>query len=373
MQFSSIPNHKDLKTSLVEAHNRNHIAHAQLFNGKEGSVALPLALSFASFLLCENKSTNDSCGTCANCVKMSKFIHPDVHFFFPSSKADKDSEKADKAQKWREFLQENPYGNIDDLTHFLGSENKLNQIGKDDAREIVRKVSMKSFEGGLKIIMIWYPEFLNGAAANAILKILEEPPANTIYLLVSHNYENVLPTILSRTQLVTVPPLGNEEVATFLASTYEIPETEAQRLAKISGGNIGEVIRLTKNDNDISFQSFQTWMQYCFKQDNISLVKWSEDISRLSKSDQRTLLSYGTTLIRNAIIAQYAPSLIPSTGAESDFVKKFGQTVAKENLEVISKDLSDCFTALLRNANPKIIFLALSLRISKTIRARVTP
>ena len=177
MQFSLIPGLVDLKRALIQASKNNHIAHAQLFSGEEGGAALPIALAFATYLLCENKTSEDSCDECPNCQKMKKYIHPDVHFFFPSpssestSKTKKEEERHKQSRLWRDFLIEHPFGILDEWIERLSAENKQNQISKYDALQIIKTVSMKSFEGGFKILFIWYPEFMHLSAANAILKV----------------------------------------------------------------------------------------------------------------------------------------------------------------------------------------------------------
>lgn len=367
MQFSRIPGYQELKKTLVSSFGRNHTAHAQLFYGQKGGAALPLAISYGTYLLCENKGEADSCGECSNCQKMAKYIHPDVHFFFPGSKSQKDKERTDLMQSWRNFIQNHPFGDLEDLFQSVGSENKLNQIGKDDAREIIKTVSLKSFEGGLKIIFIWCPELLNSSAANAILKVLEEPPENTLYLLVSHDYESIIPTIISRTQLFSIPPFETDVITNHLQNHYNIEREKAEHLSRLSENSLGEALKLMENPNEMTFQSFQNWMQCNYKQDHGTLVKLAEDFSKSSKSEQRSLLSYGITLIRNAILAKDSDDLLTVSGAEKEFVVKFGKTLPNETLESIYLEMNEVLWNLSRNANPKISFLSLSLRISELI------
>ncbi len=332
---------------------------------------MPLAMAYATFLLCENKKEDDACGVCANCQRMQKLIHPDVHYFFPGSRTEKEKDKSELLKKWREFICDNHFPTLESLYEALGTENKQNQIGREDARDIIRTVSMKSFEGNLKIIFIWCPERLNSSAANAILKVLEEPPEQTVYILVSHDYEGVIPTILSRTQLVTIPPVTHTDIADYLKSEKNIPQDKAEYVARLSEGSFAEAMKLTVNENDLNFQGFQKWMQACYKQDHTFLVKRSEEFQKSSKSDQRAFLIYGISLIRNAIVSHADPNLVLGSGQEKDFVVNFGKTLSQVALESIYTALGEVHSNLLRNANPRISFLSLSLRISGHIHSKV--
>ncbi len=368
MQFSSIPGIVDLKKNLVQAYQRNHIAHAQLFSGEEGGAALPMALAFATYLLCENKTDEDSCGECDNCRKMQKYIHPDVHFFYPSPRTEKEAEQNIQARIWREFLIDSPFGVLEEWIERLSSENKQNQISKNDARQIIKTVSMKSFEGGFKILFIWYPELMHPSAANAILKVLEEPPENTLYFLVTFNYEGLMSTILSRTQLVVVPSFKDETVRDYLIAEKGLSSAQAEKVSKIAKGNIREAERHIDSEENIAFQDFQKWMRACYQSDFTSLTQLSEQFSQRSKSDQRAYLSFGIDLIRNSVLAKGASDLSNSKGEENKFVTDFSRVNGIGSLEKIYSELNSSLVNLSRNANAKITHLALSLRLIGILR-----
>ena len=282
MQFAEIPGLDDLKNSLVASYKNNHIAHAQLFNSALGGGGLPVAISFATYLLCENKQDQDSCGECANCQKMAKLIHPDVHFIYPKPSASKSSDydklQTETLKKWRTFAAEKPYSDINDWVAYNGYENKNVLISREDSRNIIRTVSMKSFEGDFKILIIWYPEFMHPAAANGILKVLEEPPTQTIYLLVSYAYDNLLATIKSRTQIFNVTPFKEDVIKEYLIEKKGVDQTSAEKVARISNGSLGKAIYELENADKMAYEAFRNWMQMCLKGDYSGLLNVPEDL-----------------------------------------------------------------------------------------------
>ncbi len=370
MKFSEIPGLDPLKKQLVGAYQKNHIAHAQLFNSIEGGGGLPIAISYATFLLCENKQGDDACGQCPSCIKMSKYIHPDVHFFFPKpslksgSDDKKDSEQNRNVGDFRDFLLESPFGIVSDWIIKSGAESKQVQISKDDALRIIKTVSMKSFEGGLKILIIWYPEFMNLSSANAILKVLEEPPTETIYLLVTYQYENLLSTILSRTQHILVPRFSKEEIKTYLVKNLGMDTTTAEKQAGIAEGSISNALAVTQQENLNNADEFQSWMRFCFKTDYGSLIGISEDFHKIGKNAQRNLMEYSMHQLRNALVYQLIPENTSLEESEVGFIQKFGQSLSPDQIEAIYSDISKTLQHLERNANPRLTFLALSNRIA---------
>lgn len=370
MQFSEVPGLDELKNHLTSAFSRGKVAHAQLFAGRPGTAVLPIALGYASYLMCENRTERDSCGTCPNCVRIQKLVHPDIHFYFPKISAS-DSNKYDKVlaealPRFRTFLSEHPFGDLAEWTHAYGQENKNLLISREDSRHMLKDVSMRSVEGGFKVLIIWHPELMNPNAANAILKILEEPPEKTIYLLVSYNYESLLATITSRTQLVVVPPNSEEEVKTHLLEKG-VDEKKAEQAAKMSEGKIGLAVHHTEIDGAHEYQSFQKWMLECWNKNLSDLVRRSEDFSKSGKINQRSTLNYSIALIRNAVIhcgGQVPP--VQSDG-ELSFVIKYGDRLGSEKLEKVYQLLNEAMIHLDRNSNPRITHLNLSLDIIKQL------
>src|SRR6188474_591421 len=247
MRFSEIPGLTETKRLLTDSVQSNHIAHAQLFVGAEGALNLPLALAYATYLHCQNKG-EDSCGTCPACSKSLKYIHPDTHFVFPLSnvKGDKDEErfKAEITKSWRAFLLEQPFGNLDDWTNYYGGEDKQALISREESREIIKTLSLKPFESPVKVMIIWQPELMHPSAANGILKILEEPAPHTFFILVTNAADRLLPTIISRTQIVTVPLLHDEEVEKYLVENLSIDSSKAGKITQLAEGNLNLAQRL---------------------------------------------------------------------------------------------------------------------------------
>ena len=339
MKFEQIPGMISLKETLVSSHTRNHLAHAQLFSGQEGGAALPMALAYATYLLCENKSETDACGTCPNCQKMAKHIHPDVHYFFPAAKPEKEDEKTQRSvnEVWRKLLIENPYAILSDLIEDLNAENKQNQISKADARKMIQAVSMKSFEGGLKILIIWYPEKMHPAAANGILKILEEPPKNTLYLMVSYQYEALLTTILSRTQLVLIPAFTDDEIVAYLMGNHGVSEQDAIKAGRFVNGNLHKALIDLQVPDENELNWFIDWMRYCLGEKFGQLATMSEQFKQISRSKQQNRIQWAIEMIRNAVLAKGNERLISIEGAERDFILKFSNALTLSGLESIYK------------------------------------
>lgn len=373
MQFAKIPGLSDLKHSLVASYKNNHIAHAQLFNSAIGGGGLSIAIAFATYLLCSNKQGQDSCGQCANCQKMSRLVHPDVHYIYPKPSASKSSDY-DKLQnetlkKWRTFAVEKPYSNLNEWVSYNGYENKNVLISREDSRNIIRTVSMKSFEGDFKILIIWYPELMHPAAANGILKVLEEPPTQTIYLLVSYAYENLLATIKSRTQIFNVTPFKDEEIKQHLVDSKGVDAVLAEKVARLSGGSLGKAIYELEHADNMAYESFRNWMQMCLKADYSGLLNFTEDFVRSSKPQQRNQLEFSIALIRDAILSKAdSDQLVNREGAEGEFIQKFGGFASLQALEKIYSNISQSLGHLARNASPRITFMNLSLQCSASLR-----
>jgi DNA polymerase III subunit delta' len=373
MKFSEIPGLSETKKLLTDSVKSSHIAHAQLFVGAEGALNLPLALAYASYLHCENKG-EDVCGTCSACSKSLKYIHPDTHFVFPLSnvKNDKDDErfKADILKAWRVFLLEQPFSDLDAWTTSYGGEDKQALISREESREIVKALSLKPFESKYKVMIIWQPELMHPSAANGILKILEEPAAHTYFILVSNAADKLLPTIISRTQLISIPLLPDSEVETFLIDRKTVDPKKAARLAKLADGNLNFALTLSENEEDDNAQFFADWMRACYNSRRTGdLVTMAEDFHQLDKMKQRNMLHYGMDMMRESLLSLAGASeLHRSRGEEFDFIKKFSNQLSVPMVEKSFKLMSDATYHLERNGSAKMIFLDLSLQLAKTIR-----
>jgi DNA polymerase-3 subunit delta' len=372
MKFAEIPGLSETKELLIDSVKNEHIAHAQLFVGAEGALNLPMALAYATYLHCQNKG-DDACGTCPACSKSLKYIHPDTHFVFPLSnvKGDKDEErfKADILKSWRSFLLEQPYGDLDDWTTSYGGEDKLALISREESREIVKTLSLKPFESPYKVMIIWQPEFMHPSAANGILKILEEPAAHTYFILVSNAADRLLPTIISRTQLITVPLLEDKEVEKYLTEKNSIEPKRASRIAQLAEGNLNLAFTLSENEEDDNAQLFIDWMRACHNKKRIGdLVAKSEEFHALDKLRQRNILHYGMSMMRESLLnISQADSIHRVQGEELKFIQQFSTVLNVQKIEKSFRLMNDAAYHLERNGSAKMIFLDLSLQLSKTI------
>jgi len=333
---------------------------------------MPMALAYASYLMCENRQDGDSCGKCANCLRIKKLVHPDMHFIFPKVSAS-DSGKYDKVladalPKFRNFVAAKPFGDLEEWALTYGNENKNLLISREDSRHILKNVSMRSVEGGYKILIIWYPELMNPSSANAILKILEEPPEKTIYLLVTYNYDLLLSTITSRSQLVVVPPNSTEEITEYLKETGVTPESAAQ-VAEQSEGKIGMALNKATEEASFEYKVFQKWMLECWNKDLTSLIKRSEEFSKSGKTMQRSDLGFSSQMIRNAVIKAGGSQPFFQNEEEATFISKYAQRLGMGRLEKIYMLLNTAMMNLDRNSNPRITHLNLSLDIIHTLNS----
>lgn len=372
MKFSDIPGLEETKKLLIDSVKENHIAHAQLFAGAEGALNLPLALAYATYLHCQNKG-DDSCGMCSACSKSLKYIHPDTHFVFPLSnvKNDKDEDrfKAEIMKSWRSFLIEQPFSDLDNWTTYYGGEDKQALINREESREIIKTLSLKPFESPYKVMIIWQPELMHSSAANGILKILEEPASHTYFILVSNAADKLLPTIISRTQLITVPLLPDKEIESHLLEKKSVEQKKATRITKLAEGNLNLALSMIDSEGDDNTPLFIDWMRACYNQRRIGdLVTMAENFHQMDKLQQRNLLHYSIDMLRESLLSiSSATQLHRTQGEELDFVKKFSSQLTVPKIEKSFKLMNDACYHLERNGSAKMIFLDLSLQLSKTI------
>ena len=372
MIFSGIPGLAETKKLLVDSVRNQHAAHAQLFAGTEGALNLPLALGYATYLHCQNKG-EDACGTCSACSKNLKFIHPDTHFVFPISniKGDKDVErfKADTLKSWRAFLLEQPFGNLDDWINYFGGEDKQAQISKEESREIIKTLSLKPFESLVKVMIIWQPELMHPSAANGILKILEEPAANTYFILVTNATDRLLPTILSRTQIITVPLLRDKEIESELTK-LSVEEKKAQHITQLAEGNLNFALKLRESDEDDYSERFAEWMRACFKNNYGSLVALADEYHNLDKLKQKNTMLHGMSMMRESLLHQSgATSIHRVRGEELKFIQDFSKVLSVKKIEKAVHIMNNASYHLERNGSAKMIFMDLSLQLSKVIKS----
>lgn len=379
MQFKNIIGHQEVKKRLINSVVEQRISHAQLFLGDEGSGNLPLAIAYAQFISCENKLENDSCGQCSSCIKFQKLAHPDLHFVFPvaSNKTiKKDPVSAHYLSEWRELIYENDgYISYAGLQEKLETENKQLLISKNESSEILKVLSLKTYESEYKTMIIWYPEKFNNSSANKLLKIIEEPPAKTLFLLVAHDSEQIINTILSRTQLVKVGRIKNEELKNELITRFSIDENTAQNVAQISDGNFIKAKKIIQHsETEETFHNlFVMWMRAAFKADVPALIEWSENIALTSfgREKQKQFINYSLHLFRESLIKNYGDnSLNRIAQNEEGFLQNFAPYIHGANCLAIIELFNNASYHIERNANPKVLFLDISLKLTKLLRIK---
>lgn len=366
MLFSEIPGLQETKNLLLQAVKSNHVAHALLFNGQEGGAALPMAMAFATYLNCQNRDNFDSCGICASCQKMKKIAHPDVVYAYPTAGGKKVLSE-NFIKEWRDFLSQNAFGSLSDWLEFI--EIKQGNIPVEESRQIIQNLTLKSYEGGHKIVLIWMAECMGNAAANALLKILEEPPAQTVFLLVTNEMHKLLPTIISRTQRVAVRNLDTEEMMNFLGNIKDVESERASQITFLSEGNINKALGIIEQKDQNEKDWFANWMRYCYAFDLAKLIPLADEFDSLSKENQRSMIDYSLKIIREIYLESVGVhSLIKLEGAELLFVQKFSKVFRFENLDKIAELISEAQFHIERNAKAKIVFLDLSLTIARFIK-----
>ena len=370
MRFSEIPGLDDEKKILINSYNSNTIHHAMLFIGQKGSANLSLALAFATYINCQNRNT-DSCGECPSCSKMDKLIHPDVNFVFPVAPTPKINKEviSDKfIHSWRSSVIESPYITVEDWFEIYGFENKQPNISKDEVRNLVKKLSLKPFESVFKINILWLPEYLHLSTSNAMLKILEEPPGNTLFFIVTNNDQKLISTIKSRVQSFKVKRFLDEDMKKYLSSHIDISESEVDQAIYLSNGDINKAEKYLFVSNSEDLNQLKVWMRACYSQNFQDINNQVEWFNTLSKIKKRTFLTYSLKLMREALVSSIDESLSKISDEEMSFIANFRKTLKQKEFEEIIILLDENIRYLDRNANPKILFLDLSIKIANLFK-----
>jgi len=372
MFFSDIPGKQVEKKYLIDNVNEDRLAHAQLFLGRPGAGQLALALAFASFVLCRNRQPEDSCGQCPACLKSHKVIHPDMHFAFPVIKKDgkqrKDVTSNDFLIPWRKVIHDNPYLDMNAWLHSLNVDNGQANINVKECVEIVKKLGLKTFEADHKILIMWMPEYLRNEG-NRLLKLIEEPPEDTLIILVAERQEEILNTILSRVQLLKVAPFSDEEVSEYLLSKQGVASSEVDQITGLAAGDLNTAISLANADGVNYSEALLQWLRIAYKMDPVELGQWVNEVSRWGRENQKHFLEYGLHFFR-----EYLFSLMTGTdrlrlsAAEVATAQKMKNLLDAQKTEGIIAVINECITAIGRNANPKILFLTDSLTIGRIMR-----
>ncbi len=377
MKFSDIKGQQAIKERLIRSVKENRVSHAQLFFGPEGSGKLAMALAYAQYINCTQRAGDDSCGVCSSCIKYEKVIHPDLHFIYPIAKT---KEVADKPQsklfinQWRTILTgRKAVFSLQDWYQHINLENKQGIINAEDCNEIIRTLSYKSYESEYKVMIIWMVEKLFHAAAPKILKILEEPPDKTLFILISEQSDQILPTILSRTQLVKFHRRNDQELVEALVAHTSCSIEEASRVKYLADGNLNVAIKVleTGETDQANFEIFRTWMRFCFKTNIREITRLTSDFSSMGREKQKSLMAYALKIIRycmhNRIGGQ---SQIRADGDELKFIHDFTPFIHPENAGKLNDEFNKALYHIERNGNASIVFMDLSLQSMKWLKIK---
>ena len=397
MKFSEIIGQNETKKQLVELVQHNRLSHALLFLGKEGNGSLQLAIALAQYLTCEKANPrkqvpgsstslfgeetrlpltqhlpNDSCGVCPSCIKAKQLIHPDIHFSYPvvTKKSGSPPISADYISEWREFIKNYPYGNLYDWLQFIGAENKQGNITAQECNDIIRTLNLKSFESEYKILILWMPEYL-GNEGNKLLKLIEEPPPNTLFVLVAENESLILPTIVSRCQLIKIPALETIEIQEALVNRNNTNAEIARQAAGVSEGNYREALQLVQHADEDWQSLLREWLNAILKTGPVAQTKWVEEISRLGREKQKQFLRYFNHLLEQAIRFKLMGDNIYLPEIERDFANRLNRIAGIAQQKAIIEELDRAAHYIERNANPKIQFHALTIKLYHIIQDKI--
>ena len=393
MRFADVIGQEGTKAQLVQMVQTNRISHAQLFLAREGRGGLPMALAFAQYIMCERiqngaetieegddlfgdlapkepADLSDSCGNCPSCQKAQEMIHPDVHYSFPvfPRKAGEKPISAYFLPQFRSFVAEHPYSNLFDWLQYIKAENKQGNITATECEDILHKLSLKSFESGYKILIMWMPEQL-GKIGNKLLKIIEEPPEKTLFIFVAEREDDILQTILSRTQLIKLPPLRAEAIENALVERRKIPVPQAKTISKMAEGNYHQA-ELQSTDEDHNYTAMlREWLNAVIQTSPASQVKWVDMISKIGREQQKQFCKYFIHLLQQAILLQTIPNAQDAMDDNTfDFARRINKFASIPQQDAIIQELEKATYYIERNANPKILFHALTIKLFHIIK-----
>ncbi len=373
MLYNKVIAQTEAKQRLKKMVVDERIPHALLFSGKDGVGNLPAALAFAQHIYCTQKTTDGACGECTSCNKVAKLIHPDLHFVYPIAKSKDVRSSTDVIKEFREAYLQNPYLTLNDWFNELSADNKQPIIPVEEASEILRKLSYTSYEGSYKTMIIWQPEKMNTEAANKLLKVLEEPPDQTLFILVSNNPEQLLATIISRVQQIPFYALKDEEIKNALIDLYHVNPEIASQTAMLANGSFSEAKSiLTQNEDTVSLLgTFQSFMRLALKFDCNKAFLWVDETSAIGREKQKQFFQYGLEVFRDALMYNYGNrDLVRLAGQEKQFLEKFAPFVNQKNYEKLVDEFNNNYYYIERNANPKILFTDLLLKVNELINLK---
>jgi DNA polymerase-3 subunit delta' len=376
LNFAQVPGQAAAKEGLLKMWQNDVFPHALLLIGAEGVGGLPLGIALATYIFCTEKTGTDSCGHCANCGKIQRMEHADLHFSFPSI-APKPGVKAKSSayiKEFRTFVKQSPYGTTFDWLQYINAENKQGNITAEECREIIETLYLKSYEGGKKVLIIWRPEYL-GKEGNILLKLIEEPPKDTHIIFIAENSDDLLATIKSRTQIVRLAPVPATEIATKLEQGWGVEANRATQIAHLASGSITEALRIMRQSENDLFPTVKDLFNHIFVGNGIGLTKFAEEWAKYGREQQKNLLQYIIHLLEQAIRARYsphAPLTLPE--AEAQFVQKLAKTkLTLDGFGELTNELSQTMYYIQRNANSKVQLHALCIKMQYIVQQKSMP
>ncbi len=373
MFFKEVIGQEATKKRLIQAVSEERVSHAQLFAGPEGTGKLALAIAYAQYVSCTNKQTDDSCGECPSCKKYAKLIHPDLHFVFPVVKTPKFKEPVSDnfIAEWRAMIAQNPYFSLDQWFNTIGVENAQGLIYSHQSEEIIRKLSLKSFESEYKVMIIWMPEKMHDACANKLLKMIEEPPVKTLFLLVTDDEEEIISTIRSRCQLIKVPPIEPEAMTAALLQEPEAEGKDIATLVHLARGNYRKALELLAPDDQTLFnlERFKELMRFTYGRKFLDIFSWVDSLANIGRERQKSFLLYSLGLLRENFVANLKNrDLVFMDAPEEEFSKRFSPFINERNILQLTEVMETAYLHISMNGNPRIIFTDIAFKITKLIR-----
>lgn len=374
MQFREIIGQEKIKAQLIQTVQENRVSHAQLFLSPTGSGGLPLALAYAQYINCLDRNNEDSCGICNNCRKYEKLIHPDLHFSYPFFAKGKEDVAKNYLAEWRQCLGKDIYFDLDDWRGYHDAGNKQPNINIAECHDIIKKLSYKAFEAPYKVLIMWLPEFLD-TQGNTLLKLIEEPPANTLFILIAQNQEQILSTILSRTQLLKIPKLRDEELKDYLMGQMNFPQSQAEEFAFLADGNMVEVQKLIADKPSDNAAVFANWLRMGYSNKVLELIQFTDELASWGRENQKNFLRYGINFLRECCLLMHGVEhMVKMPPLTLETAKKLATHVLTVPMaEALTQVLEQAHYHVERNANPKILFLDVSLQLVKIIKFKTFP
>lgn len=395
MELKDIIGQTALKKQLVAMVQQNRLGHALLLIGKEGSGALPLAVAFAQWMVCqpgkhapaaalfgEQESSiektdfisPEAISNMPNFSRATQFMHPDLHFSYPviPKKSGDKPISTDYFKEWKEFIRQYPYGNVYDWLQFIGAENKQGNITAEECNDIMRKLNLKSFESAYKVLVLWMPEYL-GKEGNKLLKLIEEPPANTLFILVAEQEEGILPTLVSRCQLIRVPLIEKQDIEAALIERAYLPADKAALIASVCGGNYREALQMIQHAESDWQSLLREWLNATLKAGPAAQLKFIDEMTKTGREKQKQFLRYFIHLLEQSLhirlLGIEAATCLPT---ESDFAQRLNKIASVTQQQAIVEELDNAIYYIERNANAKMLFMALTIKLQYIIQNKVT-